>query len=119
MIRSTISSVLPGAFTIGEHTISIDPAKTGSLRQLGTIETGARAEVRARRVDGRLYAEHIVITGTGQGKTQVVFTKKQETEKPDKEIEKEKHATIDARVRLNQLALYLKTALKLFASIRI
>ena len=129
MIRGTISSFGINAFVIDEHTIYIDPVKTGSFRQLGTIEQGAHAEVKARRIDGLLYAEHVVIMGTGQGKTQIVLTAKPEAEKSDEDKEKEEHATVDADARtsfqikakgtLDQLAVYLKNALKLFASVSI
>lgn len=100
MVRGTISSIGTGAFAIGEHTIYIDPAKTGSFRQMGTIETGARAEVKARRVDNLLYAEQIVIVGTGQGRTQIVVKANQQG-------------------TLESLGVYLKNAVKLFTSVSI
>lgn len=120
-VRGTISAVSTNAFTIGEYTIYIDPAKTGSFRQMGTIAIDARAEVKARRMDGILYAEQVVIVGTGQGRTQIVLTADHKSEKVhDNENEQEK---VDIRIKtkgtLEQLALYLKNALKLFASVSI
>lgn len=130
MIRGTISSVGTGALAIGEHTIYIDPAKTGSFRQMGTIETGARAEVKARRVGDLLYAEQVIIVGTGQGRTQIVLTANHQPEEiNDANDESKRRASINADTQttlwvkakgsLEQLALYLKNALKLFASVSI
>lgn len=120
-IHGVISAVNNNAFVIGEHTLYIDPAKTGSFRQMGTIAVDARAEVKARRVGDVLYAEQVVILGTGQGKTQIVLTADHESKKVhDDENEKE---NVDIRIKakgtLEQLALYLKNALKLFASVSI
>ena len=118
MIRGTISSIGINSFVIGEHTIYIDPVKTGSFRQLGTIETGAHAEVKARRVEDVLYAEQIVIVGTGQGKTQIVLTANNEN-RPAVDADARTSFQIKAKGTLDQLAVYLKNALKLFASVSI
>ena len=118
MIRGTISSIGINAFVIDEHTIYIDPVKTGSFRQLGTIETGAHAEVKARRVEDVLYAEQIVIVGTGQGKTQIVLTANNEN-RPAVDADARTSFQIKAKGTLDQLAVYLKNALKLFASVSI
>lgn len=119
MIRGIITSTGTNAFAIGEHTMYIDAGKTGTYRQLGTIETGARAEVKAKRVNDVLYAEHIIIVGTGQGRTQVVVKAKQEAEKPDREADSRTRLEIKARGTFDQLSLYLKNVLKLFTSVSI
>lgn len=119
MIRGIITSTGTNAFAIGEHTMYIDAGKTGTYRQLGTIETGARAEVKAKRVNDVLYAEHIIIVGTGQGRTQVVVKAKQEAEKPDREADSRTRLEIKARGTFDHLALYLKHVLKLFTSVSI
>lgn len=100
MVRGIISAIGTNTFTIGEHTIYIDAAKTGSFRQMGTIAVDARAEVKTRRIDGVLYAQQVIIVGTGQGRTQIIV--------------KAKH-----QGTLKQLGVYLKNALKLFASVSI
>lgn len=122
MIRGIITSTGTNAFAIGEHTMYIDAGKTGMYRQLGTIETGARAEVKAKRVNDVLYVEHIIIVGTGQGRTQVVVKAKEDDEKENQatvDADSRTRLEIKARGTFDQLSLYLKNVLKLFTSVSI